>query len=303
MRTVNLAGRAVRALIASLAVLLPAGVWAAVAVNGVPSTTIAAGARVGATGLGSVLLDKDQATGLAPVVSVAPTTVSTTTPVPTTATSTTKPAAKSTTTTKAPATSGTAATLPAGVPPPNLPVLTKIPNIPPATSWDVQQNGVSARMWIEPTVPVAGQPVRFHIDYASAEPCCTIMLDFGDGSGGYGLNTSRTCSEPSPYSPGPHSVVTSHTFAAAGAYKGQLTVMAKDLCDMPPMVLGSPPPQPDFDAVSTTTCIAVGAAGQKGCSPFPPFAPDQLVSPVIDPFCQVRSDCTKASTPRPGWDT
>jgi hypothetical protein len=128
------------------------------------------------------------------------------------------------------------------------------------------------------------------------------MLDFGDGSGGYGLNTSRTCSEPSPYSPGAHSAATSHTFAAAGAYKGRLTVMAKDLCDMPPMVLGSPPPQPDFDAVSTTTCIAVGASGQKGCSPFPPFGPDTLVSPVIDPFCQVRSDCTQASTPRPGWD-
>jgi hypothetical protein len=290
----NGGGWPVRVLVACVAVLLAAGAWSAATITTEGPMTIAAGGQAGATGLGHATLLDEQAPVASSTVTAAPT-------VPTTAPA---PAPAPTTTTKAPAISGTTATLPPGMPLPNTPVLTKIPNIPPATSWDVQRDGVSARMWIEPTAPVAGQPVRFHIDYASAEPCCTIMLDFGDGSGGYGLNTLRTCSEPSPYSPGAHSVVTSHTFAAAGAYKGQLTVMAKDLCNMAPMVLGSPPPQPDFDAASATTCVAVGpgTSGQKGCSPFPPFGPDTLVSPVIDPFCQVRSDCTQASTPRPGWD-
>jgi hypothetical protein len=293
----------VRVLLACLAVLLPAGAWSAAALDPGGPRTIAAGGQAGATGLSHTELLDEGAPVTSTAVTVAPAAVPTTAAAGPAASTTTKPSGKSaTTTTKAPATNATTATLPPGVPPPVFP--TKIPNIPPATSWNVAYQGITAHMWIDPATPLAGQTVRFHIDYSSAEPCCTIMLEFGDGSGGYGLDTSRTCTEPSPFSPGPHSVVTSHTYAAAGAYKAQLTVMAKDFCLQPPPAPGSPPPPPDLDAVSTPACIAVGpgTAGQKGCSPFPPFGPDTLVSPVIDPFCQVRSDCTQASTPRPGWD-
>jgi hypothetical protein len=299
VRAVNLTGLTgwpVRALIASLAVLLPAGVWAAAAVNSGPSTTIAAGGRAGATGLASVLLAEDGA----PVVTVAPATdVSTTTPAPATATTTTRPATRSTTTTKPPATTGSTVTLPPGVPWPSLPPPTGIPNIPAGSAWESQNAGVTARLRIEPTAPMAGQPVTFFIDYSSAEPCCTVMVDFGDG-GGYSLNNGVTCGE---LSPGPHKAVTTHTYAAAGAYKPTLGVIAALPCTS--LVGPGAPNPPEIHGAQVTGCIGVGpgAAAQKGCSPFPPFAPDQLVSPVIDPFCQVRSDCTKASTPRPGWDT
>ena len=295
-------GRAVGALSLTLAVLLAAGAWAAVTVDRPPpTTTIAADGQAGATGLGSAsLLDEQEAPAFSTTVTI---TAPATTPTSTPATTTTRPPTRPATTTTLGGTR-TTTTLPPGVPSPPILPPTGIPNIPPATSWQVENQGVRAHMWIEPAAPVAGQAVRFLIDYASAEPCCMVMLDFGDGSAGYGLNTSRTCGEPSPLSPGAHSTATTHTYPAAGAYKATLSVMAKDLCPQGPIPPGSSPPTPDFDAVSATACIAIGpgTAGQKGCSPFPPFAPDQLVSPVIDPFCQVRSDCTQASTPRPGWD-
>jgi hypothetical protein len=303
MRTVNLTGRtswAVRALVGSLAVLLPAGVWAAAGVNRGQPTTIAAGGRAGATGLVSVLVDEDGAPGLAAVVTVTPATVvSTTTPAPATPTTTTRPTTRSTTTTKPPATTGATVTLPPGVPWPSMPPATGIPNIPAGSAWENHNAGVTARLRIEPTAPVAGQAVTFFIDYASAEPCCTVMVDFGDGSG-YSLNNGVSCGE---LSPGPHKAVTTHIYAAAGAYKPTLGVIAALPCTS--LVGPGAPNPPEIHGTQVTGCIGVGPgpAAQKGCTPFPPFAPDQLVSPVIDPFCQVRSDCTKASTPRPGWDT
>jgi len=124
------------------------------------------------------------------------------------------------------------------------------------------------------------------------------MLDFGDGAG-YSLNNGAPCGA---LTPGTHSVATTHTYAAAGAYKPVLGVIAALPCTS--LVGPGAPNPPEIHGTQVTGCIGVGpAAAQKGCTPFPPFAPDQLVSPVIDPFCQVRSDCTKASTPRPGWDS
>jgi hypothetical protein len=297
MRTVNRGGWAVRALIGSLAVLLPAGAWAAAAMNGGTSTTIAGDARAGATGVGSIVLDEDGAPALSPTVTVSPAPVPASTPAPTT--TTTKSTTRSTTTTKSPATTAVTATLPPGVPWPSTPPPTGIPNIPAGSTWENQNAGVTARLRIEPAAPVAGQPVTFLIDYSSAEPCCTVMVDFGDGSN-YSLNNGVTCGE---LSPGPHRAVTTHTYAAAGAYKPILGVIAALPCTS---LVGPGAPSPtEVHGTQVTGCIGVGpgTAAQKGCSPFPAFDPDQLVSPAIDPFCQVRSDCTKASTPRPGWNT
>ncbi len=287
-----MSGRYARALAGCLAVLLPAGIWAATAVNGGTSTTIAAGARAGATGLGAVELDEDGPPALSPVITVAPAPVSTSTPAPAAATTTTRPATRSTTTTKPPAATGPTVTLPPGVPWPSTPPPTGIPNIPAGSAWENQNAGVTARLRIEPTAPVAGQPVRFLIDYSSAEPCCTVMVDFGDGSH-YSLNNGVSCGE---LSPGPHKAVTTHTYAAAGAYKPVLAVIAALPCTS--WVGPGVPNPPDIHGTEVTGCIGVGPgpAAQKGCSPFPPFAPDQLVSPAST-LLPGRSDCTKASTP------
>jgi hypothetical protein len=288
-----------RLLTGCLAILLPAGAWAAATVGRAPSTVIPADARAGATGLGqAALLDEAAATTTALTVAPAPAPTIGPAPAPAPTTATTKPSVKATPTTRPPATSVSTVTLPPGVPWPNLPPPTGIPNIPAGSSWESQNAGVTARLRIEPATPVAGQPVTFRIDYSSAEPCCTVMLAFGDGSH-YSLNNGVTCGE---LSPGSHSVATTHTYAAAGAYKPTLGVIAALPCTN--WVGPGAPNPPDIHGTQVTGCIGVGPgpAAQKGCTPFPPFAPDQLVSPVIDPFCQVRSDCTQASTPRPGWD-
>lgn len=298
----------VRGLAASVAVLLLAGAGAAVAVHPGGPTTAIAGGRAGATGVGgTVLLDDEGPTG-STTVTVASPAVPTSAPAPsapTSTTATTKPPTRSPATTPPPAPAGgTAATLPPGVPWPDLPPSTGIPNIPPSSSWSGERDGVRVQLRLDPPSPVAGQPVRFVIDYSSAEPCCTVMLGFGDGTDGFSLNNDRgACATAVPLTPGAHRAVATHTYAGAGSYKANLFVVAGDSCANPPALVNGAP-QLVIHAVAFDACLGVGPgpAAQKGCSPFPPFGPDTLVSPVIDPFCQVRSDCTKASTPRPGWD-
>ena len=299
----NGGARPARALAACVAVLLAAGGWSALALDTTESTTISAGGRAGATGLGqAALLDEEAPTGSV-AVTVAPLTVPTTAPEPAPATTTTiRRSTTSPTTAKPGPVGGPAATPPPGFGWPNTPP-TGIANIAPTSSWSGQRDGVTARLRLDPPAPVAGQAVRFLVDYSSAEPCCTVMLDFGDGTPGFQLNNDRVCGTSPPLIPGAHSVVATHTYAGAGSYKANLFVLAGDGCANPaPLVNGAP--QIVIHAVAFDACLGVGPgpAVQKGCSPFPPFGPDTLVSPAIDPFCQVRSDCTKASTPRPGWD-
>lgn len=278
MRSVS-TGWALRALVGGLSVLLPAGAWAAVTVDRRPPTTpIAAGGQAGATGLGAaaVLADENPPAPSTTVRVVPPPAVPP--PLPGLATTTTRPPAKPATSTTTVAGARTTATLPPGMPWPPPPPPTGVPNIAPATSWQVENQGVRAHLWIEPAAPVAGQAVQFHLDYSSAQACCTVMLDFGDGSPGYGLNTSWSCQEPSKLSPGSHSTVTTHTYAAARAYKATLSVMDKDMCVE---LQGYPPPTPQVDAVSTAACIAVGpgTAGLAGCSPFPDSGSGTQASP------------------------
>jgi hypothetical protein len=288
--------RAVTVLVVLVAVLLPAGVLAAGNVALPPS----ADSPVGAAGLGQESVG-EEATAPATVHVTAPP------PAPPSPASTSAPG-PTTTVTTAPTTRTTvrgtpAPTMPPGAPlpplPPAPPFTGGIPNIQPATSWSDQRDGVSARMRIEPAAPVAGQPVRFVLDVASADPCCRIMLDFGDGSTGFAHHNGGVCGDPPRLAPGPHQVVATHTYAAAGAFKAALIVLSGDPCATT-FRPGEPPPPPFTGSVGLTGCIAVGPgpAGQAGCSPFPTFGPDAIVSPVLDPFCQIRSDCTKASPPR-----
>jgi hypothetical protein len=307
--TLRLERGAVRLLAVAVSVLLPAGGLAALTV-GAPSA--GREGRVGATALSASALDEEEqgsqstqttAVTIAPAPGVpgAPPTSpppagGPRTPAPTGATA-------QTSTTRAPK-------APAGFPvPPGFPPLpmppppTGIPNIPPSSSWSHEEDGIRVRLRLDPPAPVAGQPMRFVIDYSSASPCCTVMLNFGDGTAGFSLNNDRVCGTSPPLTSGAHTVAATHTYTAARAYKANLFLVRDDWCaNPPPMVNGAP--QIVIHDVSFDACLAVGPGtrGQAGCSPFPPFGPDSIVSPVIDPYCQVRSDCTKASTPRPGWD-
>ncbi len=270
---------AARALGAALALLLPAAAWSAATLDSGDSTTIEANRRAGATGLGHADLLEEPA---APAVIVTLPALPTTAPaIPSTTSTTTKTTAttKVPTTTKPLGTGATTPTLPAGAPLPNFPPPGSIPNIAPASSWRIEHAGMSARMWMEPAAPVAGQPVRFTIEYSSAEPCCAVMVDFGDSGGGFWINGPRSCDQPSTLTAGSHRAVTTHTFAKAGVYRGMITV-ARETCLASPITSPTSPPMVQPDAASLMTCIAVGPgpAGQ-GCALFPPFPPGVPGSP------------------------
>jgi len=121
-------------------------------------------------------------------------------------------------------------------------------------------------------------------------------LSFGDGDG-FGRNTAA-CESPAQLTVGAHSEVATHAYASAGTYKLRLSVLAGDVCGAGLGPSGAPA-APEFRAGSIeAACIAVGTvATGAGCSPFPT---DSLlpISPIVDPFCQVRSDCSTASLPR-----
>lgn len=279
--------RAAGAVLAALvAVLLPAGVVAATSVDPPPPVD----GRVGATGFGVVALEDEQAPPLS-------TEVTTVAPPATGSSSTTAHPGRVTPTTSPIKPAGPAApkaTLPAGAPMPKLPPPTGIPSIAPASSWFQSHDGVSLRVRMEPAAPVAGQVVRFLIEVSTTKPCCSFSMQFGDGSA-YMPSGPVGCTSAAP-----SSMVVSHTYASAGAYKASLKA-APFPCQpvTAPGAEGFPVLLPS-EGASLPACVGIGPgpAAEKGCSPFPDFGPDTLVSPVIDPFCQIRSDCTKASTPR-----
>ena len=252
----------VRVLVVGVAVLLPAAVVAAAAVDPRPATTVGPDGPVGATGLGQASLLDEQAAGTATTaVTVAPV-ASTTAPA---APSTTQPngssAKPTTTTTTSRANTGpttTVSRMPAG-------------NIPPASSWQGTGDGASAKMRMEPAVPVAGQPVRFYVEYSGVSDCCYVILDFGDGDR-FALNNTWMCQGPSPLRPGSHHAVATHTYAKPGAYWADLSVLDGNLCvARPEHVPGDPMP---FHHVEIQACIAVGqTAAEEGCKPRPPLYP------------------------------
>jgi hypothetical protein len=260
-------GWAVRALVGALAVLLPAAGWAAVTVGPEPAPT----GMAGATGIGGASFLDEELPAPAPASTLAPaTTTSTIRP----ATSTTKPPATSTT--KAPATkpSGPATTTTTV----DLPAFMKtMPNppgyLPAATSWEAKADGVSVRMRIEPTTPVAGQPVRILLDYTGVNACCIVELHFGDGSPQFLANHDPPCAAGGTLSPGAHSTVVTHVYDAPRPYRALLKVLDGDLCTLP-----RSPEQADLNLlhhVELFACIAVGPGTPMtpGCDPLPPYGP------------------------------
>lgn len=108
--------RAVRALVACLAVLLPAAGWAAATVEPQSSTTVVAGGRAGATGLGDATALEEEIAPSSSTVTVSPATVPAATPAPATATAPTTKASNTSRTTTKPSTGAAGATLPPAPP-------------------------------------------------------------------------------------------------------------------------------------------------------------------------------------------
>jgi hypothetical protein len=269
----NGGGRAIRALIASLAVLLPAGALAAATVDGGQGRD----QQVRATGFSQEgIVAGPIAAGQTPAPPApAPQVVTTTTPAPplppppptriTSSTVTTAPRATTTTTTttQPPQTSPTW-WVPPGAPP--IPYTT----IPGGSSWSNRNARASVRMHIEPARPVAGQPVTFHVDYLiTQDPCCIVGLMFGEsptftnltsggGGGGGGCDSPTSLSDLS----------VTHTYAAPGAYEAVLSA-ATFPCGP---IIGDPPHRA-IHGVGLHACIVVGPgdAGAGGCPSAPPI--------------------------------
>jgi hypothetical protein len=123
---------------------------------------------------------------------------------------------------------------------------------------------VTARVHIEPTSPAAGQPVRFVIDVSSAEPCCIIVVLFGEGSAS-AANVTEVCTGSEPVGPGSSTFETTYAYSAPGAYRAGISVDAGAMCPQtaPP---GGRVGVPD---VIIDACLAVGpgTVGQAGCRP------------------------------------
>jgi hypothetical protein len=125
---------------------------------------------------------------------------------------------------------------------------------------------VSALVRIEPASPLAGQPVRFDIDVSSPKACCIILVGF-DEDGATASNLAEVCSGAEPLIPGGDAFETTHTYAAPGAYRASISVIAGDSCPQsaPP---GGRAGTPDL-IIDACFAVGPGTAGQGGCLPSP----------------------------------
>lgn len=239
----------------AVALLLVGGAVAAVTAGGrSPVAVVAGDGTVGAAGLG--LQGVENPTEVAPTTVVAPLM-----PHPTTVT---VPVVAPTVTTR-PVTTSTSITAPPGVVPlPDGPVTlppvggpwlpfptTTVPKIPPASSWSAEGDGIAVQMRMEPATPVAGETVRFSIDITTNRDCCTIIVDYGDGP-----PPMTGCGNCTVSSTG--TIVATHTYAAAGSYKGQLIVVSLPSSKPATTLPGSPLVPPAIYGAGVTTCIGVG---------------------------------------------
>ena len=259
----------VRVLVACVAVLLPAGAWAAVTVEPEPAATVLAGGRAGATSVGDAALLGEERPALPTVTTVAAVVTSTT--VARTTSSTKAPA---TSTTKAPVskaggTTTTTADLPA--------FMKAVPNPPgylaAASSWEAKADGVSVRMRIEPASPVAGQPVRILLEYTGVNACCIVTFQFGDDSPQFLANHDPPCAAGGTLSPGTHSTVVTHTYSTPRPYRTLVKILDGDLCTLPRDPAMADPNL--LHHVEMFACIAVGPGTPltPGCEPLPPYGP------------------------------
>jgi hypothetical protein len=105
-------------------------------------------------------------------------------------------------------------------------------------------------MRMEPSAPVAGQPVRFFVDISSVQSCCATGLNFGD-SQDFVPVAPGNCSTNSNVADFP----VTHTYGQPGVYKVQFVAVTVP-CN-PTVVDGAPVPPP-VSGTGITACIAVG---------------------------------------------
>ena len=243
--------RVVGALVAAVAVLLPAGVWSATAVDNAPVSHPAPG-PVGLAGLSQSALEDEPAPS-GPTTTVAPTSTTTSTVRATSSTTaTTKPSSATTTTAPAKAGSSTTSTVPA------LPA----GHVPAASSWKADVPGLSVRLRMEPERPMAGQIVRFHLDVTSLDRCCHAFMNFNDGSG-WLLHDQVMCTFEGELTPGAHPAVVNHTYAKPGAYILDFRVHDGSMCE--PFPATGPP----FRHIELQACVVVGPDPETTSCPIP----------------------------------
>ena len=248
-------GRAIRALIASLAVLLPAGVLSAVSALEPGSTAIAAGGGVGTASVGMEGLPEEPVTATTTVQ--ASTTSAPRSDVPTslrpTTTTTRRPATTTTTQPREPT-----STLPT----------TTVATTPLPSKWSATNGQLSVSVRMEPAAPVAGQPVTFTLTVAPGVGCClAALIGFGDegdtpatSPGDHAIAASQACGSQSP-----GSGVKAHTYAQPGAYRAVVRVVGLECL-----------PEPDQNGVATgrmvaveiPMCVGVGPGAEaRACAP------------------------------------
>ena len=246
---------------AAVAVLLPAGIWSATAVNQSPVSRPASG-PVGLAGLTQAALEDEPAPS-GPTTTVVPASTTTSTVRATSSTTaTTKPSAATTTTAPAKAGSTTTSTVPA------LPA----GHLPAASSWKADVPGLSVRLRMEPERPMAGQTVRFHVDVTSVDRCCHAFMQFNEGNG-WALHDQQVCSFEDELTPGPHLAVANHTYAKPGAYILDFRVHDGSMCEPFPAV------GPPFHHIEMLGCVIVGPNPETTSCPVPDpwkFLPPQM---------------------------
>lgn len=258
--------RPVPLLVALIAVLLPAGVFAASSAG--PQQRDVRSGRVGPAAFAQEALVDDApvaAVGVTSSVAPPPTvTVAAPPAPPAPSSSTTLPRRTSTTV------SPTAATFPT---PPGLPPLPMptVPRTPSASSWSKSADGITVRIHIEPASPVAGRPVTFVIDQVTAPVhCCVIhfspeidVLIPMPGANGPNPEMGICGSPPVTRSGLSHT----HTFAAPGVYPIFLMVLTSQ-CQMP--AVGGPSSAPEPSMLDLLGCVTVGPASAIRPETIPP---------------------------------
>lgn len=253
-----------RTLIGCVAMLLCAGAWSATTVVDADRSTVLAAGGFTAEGIA-----EEPSTTSTTVPAATSTTMTTgvPAPAPTTTAVTRRPSAP---TTQPPATTParTPLTLVPGLPLPTLPdpILE-----PPVNRWSSAGQDITARLRMEPAAPLPGQPVRFYVDVVTPQPCCAMVLSYGDGT--VSPNSTGGCESPTT-----RTATLTHTFTVPGDY--ELRLAAATYPCQPSAVVDGRPSLPVIYGTSITACITVGLrlVGRPDCQPYNHFGPDSVVS-------------------------
>ena len=113
---------------------------------------------------------------------------------------------------------------------------------------------------MEPSAPVAGEPVRFLVDITAERSCCIIHFDFGDGSE---FSGGGNCTDLSAG----RTTVATHTYAAPGAYPARFLILSFPCAPIPTVPGGQPAPPYIYGPGAINACVVVGGATatKAGC--------------------------------------